>query len=64
MVCGCFGWWREYPASAGQVAWEIVVAAGRVRPASGHDAAVLQFLGRPDFPRRTGECGQRCPESC
>ncbi len=47
MVRGCLGRWRESLASAGQVAWEIAVAAGRAHLAAVHDVAMPQFLGRP-----------------
>ena len=49
MVRGCLGRWRENLASAGQVNPEIAVAAGGARRAAGHDVAVPQFPGRPDF---------------
>jgi hypothetical protein len=49
MVRGFADRWRENLASAGQVAWEIAVAAGPAHQAAGHDVAVPQFLGRPDF---------------
>ena len=48
-VRGCLGRWREDLPAAGRAARAIALAAASAHLRAGHDVAVPQLVGRPDF---------------